>query len=79
MAATAIETIPATWDDVRDTAFFRVTTSLFSGEFTYGAGVLLASYDDEFDAAVASSAAPDSATGSTPVSSSVTTSHAASR
>ena len=49
MAATAIETIPATWDDERDNAFFRITASLFSCEFTYGAGVLLASYDDDFD------------------------------
>ena len=36
-----------TWNDDRDAAFFRLTGSLFSAEFAYGAGVLLASYDDE--------------------------------
>ena len=47
MAATAIETIPTVWDDERDNAFFRITASVFSCEFTYGAGALLASYDDD--------------------------------
>lgn len=37
---------PSSWDDVRDTAFFRVTAHLFSPRFCLGATVLLASYDD---------------------------------
>ena len=70
MAATAIETIPALWDDERDGAFFRITAALFSGEFTYGAGVLLASYDDvDVDSAPAfvdaPTAAPSSAASAT--------------
>ena len=42
MSATPIETIPTTWDDSRDGAFFRITAGLFSGDFCFGAGVLLA-------------------------------------
>ncbi len=45
MSATPIETIPTTWDDSRDGAFFRITAGLFSGDFCLGAGVLLANYD----------------------------------
>jgi len=41
-----IENIPQTWDDSRDVAFFRITASLFTTEFVYGAGTLLSSYDD---------------------------------
>jgi hypothetical protein len=41
------ENIPQVWDDERDCPFFRLTGSLFSSEFCYGAGVLLASYDAE--------------------------------
>ena len=41
------ESLPETWDDVRDLAFFSITASVFPPAFTYGAGVLLASYDDE--------------------------------
>lgn len=48
---TAVETIPNTWDDARDIPFFRLTARLFTPAFSFGAGVLLASYDD---AAVAS-------------------------
>jgi hypothetical protein len=44
---TATETIPTTWDDVRDSQFFCITAHLFSPEFCCGAGVLLASYDAE--------------------------------
>jgi hypothetical protein len=55
MATTGTESIPTTWIDERDTAFFRITASLFPGEFTYGAGVLLASYDDGCLADAASS------------------------
>jgi hypothetical protein len=39
------ETIPTTWDAVRDTAFFRIVAGLFDDAFVYGAGVLLGSYD----------------------------------
>jgi hypothetical protein len=39
------ESIPQVWDDERDCLFFRLTVSLFSSEFCYGASVLLASYD----------------------------------
>jgi hypothetical protein len=42
------ETIPTTWDDVRDTAFFRVVAGVFDETFLYGAGVLLASYDPAY-------------------------------
>ncbi len=42
-----METIPTTWQDARDGEFFRLTATTFSTSFTAGAGVLLASYDDE--------------------------------
>ena len=42
-----VEAIPAEWTDERDEPFFRITAALFSPEFTLGASVLLASYDDE--------------------------------
>jgi hypothetical protein len=41
------ETAPGPWDDVRDTAFFRITAGLFAPDVCLGATVLLASYDDE--------------------------------
>ena len=50
MATYGTEDIPSRWDDDRDTAFFRITASLFSTEFTYGASVLLASYDETCEA-----------------------------
>ena len=50
MATYGTEDIPSSWDDDRDTAFFRITASLFSPEFTFGASVLLASYDEVFEA-----------------------------
>ena len=50
MATYGTEDIPSRWDDDRDTAFFRITASLFSPEFTYGASVLLASYDETCEA-----------------------------
>ena len=49
------DTLPATWDDARDGEFFRMTADLLSASFTAGAGVLLASYDDE-DTALATPA-----------------------
>ena len=79
MAATAIETIPTLWDDERDNAFFRITAALFSCEFTYGAGVLLASYDDDFDVEQAPAFVdPATATSSSQVSS-ATAAHATRR
>ena len=41
------ECIPQTWDDERDGRFFRITAALFGAELCYGAGVLLASYDED--------------------------------
>ena len=49
MNAIGIENIPATWDDSRDVLFFAITARLFSTDFTYGAGVLLATHDVEDD------------------------------
>jgi hypothetical protein len=40
-----VETVPAAWDDERDTTFFRIVVGLFSPAVTLGATVLLASYD----------------------------------
>ena len=45
MTITRIENVPLTWDDPRDVPFFTLTAWLFSPDFSYGAGVLLASYD----------------------------------
>jgi hypothetical protein len=42
----AIESIPTSWDDPRDTTFFRCTAQLFTPAFTLGATVLLASNDN---------------------------------
>ena len=50
MATYGTEDLPSSWDDDRDTAFFRITASLFSPEFTFGSSVLLASYDEVFEA-----------------------------
>ena len=47
MTTTAVENLPAIWDDARDIPFFRITARLFPPEFCFGASVLLASYDDE--------------------------------
>jgi hypothetical protein len=41
------ESLPTSWT-AADDHFFRVTKDLFPQEFLAGAGVLLASYDDEF-------------------------------
>ena len=79
MAATAIETIPTLWDDERDSAFFRITAALFSCEFTYGAGVLLASYDDDFDVDLAPAFADSATAPSSSPTSSATAAHATRR
>ena len=56
-----IESVPQTWDDDRDNAFFRIVAALFSPDFAYGAGVLLAENDsdDEETTYVASPADDD--------------------
>jgi hypothetical protein len=41
-----LETVPSTWT-TDDENFFRVAFDAFSPDFLAGAGVLLASYDDE--------------------------------
>ena len=46
MTTIRVETLPTSWDDARDLPFFRITDRLFSPDFCFGAGVLLASYDD---------------------------------
>jgi hypothetical protein len=40
------ESVPSTWT-AADETFFRVAFDAFSPDFLAGAGVLLASYDDE--------------------------------
>lgn len=46
MNENAVETLPQTWDDTRDTEFFRIVADVFSHEFLYSASVLLATYDE---------------------------------
>ena len=46
-----LESVPQTWDDECDTAFFRIVASLFTPDFTYGASVLLAANDVDLDEA----------------------------
>lgn len=66
MSVNYIETIPQTWDDQTDTAFFTIVARLFTPEFAYGASVLLATFDVAGDVAansvpavIAAAAAPD--------------------
>lgn len=76
MASIGTESIPTTWDDERDTAFFRITASLFPCEFTYGAGVLLASYDDEPETTLsATTATPTASSAIPPLSADHVTAH----
>lgn len=46
------ESVPQTWDDQRDSDFFRIVVSLFSPDFAYGASVLLAANDVDVEEAV---------------------------
>ena len=46
MCTTSSESVPQAWEDERDGCFFRITAHVFSPEFVYGAGVLLATNDD---------------------------------
>ena len=43
----SIESLPTSWDDARDTAFFRLTSSAFAPQFVAGASALLGSYDPD--------------------------------
>ena len=52
MTTTRVRTLPVTWDDARDLPFFRITERLFTPDFCFGAGVLLASYDNDRPGAV---------------------------
>jgi hypothetical protein len=72
MSTTRVETLPATWDDACDLPFFRITARLFSADFCLGAGVLLASYDDDVPDTVGTAVAGErrtrTATPASPVS-----------
>lgn len=46
MSIVRIEDIPQTWSDTRDVPFFSIVARLFSAEFSFGAGVLLAGNSD---------------------------------
>lgn len=47
MTTTQLETIPASWTDERDGAFFSIVQNLFRPAFTSGATALLMSYDED--------------------------------
>ena len=47
MKTAVLESVPTTWDDARDGAFFRLVADVFHPDFLLGATVLLGSYDDE--------------------------------
>ncbi len=47
MTHTELETIPATWSEERDGAFFALVHDLFPAAFVSGATALLMSYDDD--------------------------------
>jgi hypothetical protein len=44
---TVIESVPTTWDDVADVAFFRIVGHLLDAPFLEGASGLLAENDPE--------------------------------
>lgn len=46
-----IESVPTTWDDTRDTRFFRITQHALDARFLEAATVLLAANDHELAAA----------------------------
>ncbi len=60
-----LETIPTTWSDA-DERFFAVVKRVLAPQFLYGAGVLLASYDDEVAQLGTTSATPVTSAASTP-------------
>jgi hypothetical protein len=43
----SIESVPTTWDDVRDTSFFRIVEHVLGAHYLEGASVLLAANDPE--------------------------------
>jgi hypothetical protein len=45
-----IESVPVTWDDDRDKAFFRVVTHVLDARFVEGASCLLSANDLELSA-----------------------------
>ena len=47
MTTTAVENIPAIWDDARDIPFFRITARLFTREFRLSASLQLACNDND--------------------------------
>lgn len=47
ITSSAAQTLPTEWHADRDEPFFRLVADLFPTRFTFGASVLLASYDDE--------------------------------
>jgi hypothetical protein len=47
---TTIETIPTTWDDVRDGQFFRITAHVLDARLVEAATTLLAANDNELAA-----------------------------
>lgn len=55
MSTIRTETVPQTWNDETDPAFFTVTARLFSAAFTLGASVLLASFDPRVDGSAGTS------------------------
>ena len=42
------ESVPTTWDDACDDAFFRITSHLFSARFVAAATTLLVTNDSEY-------------------------------
>jgi len=50
MTTTAVEKIPAIWDDARDIRFLSIIARLLSPDFCLDASVLLASNDDKVNA-----------------------------
>jgi hypothetical protein len=45
---TRIESVPTTWDDVRDGQFFRIVSHVLAARVLEGASSLLAANDAEF-------------------------------
>ena len=45
MSTSRVQPLPVTWDDERDTPFFRIVAHLFTPQFCQGASALLSSYD----------------------------------
>ena len=50
MTHTTLETVPVTWIDEREGAFFALVRNVFRPAFVSGATALLMSYDEDGDA-----------------------------